>query len=135
MRESFRLPPLFTCLDLLLVLIVVVFSAGFYRHDVAGSQTGPIEAVVQFENRELARLSLETDTTICVYGALGEITVVVADGAIKFEDPHCPSRICEKTGWVRRAGGAIVCAPNRVLARLERMDGADEGAGMDALSR
>lgn len=136
MRESFRLPPLFTSLDLILVLIVVVFSAGFYRHGLSDSQGGPLVAVIQADNREVARLGLGADTTLCVRGALGDITVVVSGGAIKFEDSHCPSHICEKTGWVRRAGGAIVCAPNRVLARLERADGTGGAAtGMDALSR
>ena len=136
MRESYRLPPLFTFLDLILVLIVVVFSAGFYRHGLAGSQNGPLVAVILADNREVARLSLDTDTTLQVHGALGDIKVVVAGGAIKFEDSQCPSHIREKTGWVRRAGGAIVCAPNRVLARLERADGgAGDGTGLDALSR
>ncbi|MCE5273217.1 NusG domain II-containing protein [bacterium] len=140
-RETFRLPPLFTLIDLLLVLIVVVFSAGFYHHGSQGAGKGPLTAVVQFEDRELARLSLERDTTVTVNGVLGTIKVVVADGAVKFEDSHCPARVCEKTGWIRRAGAAIVCAPNHVLCRLERSDGALEPAdgkgkpGLDALVR
>jgi len=144
MHGAFKLPPLFTLIDLLLVLVVVVFSAGFYRHGGPGAGKGPLTAVVQFEDRELARLSLEQDTTLTVDGLLGTIKVVVADGAVKFEDSHCPARVCEKTGWVRRAGAAIVCAPNHVLCRLERSDGDPEpaaepgksvGAGLDALVR
>jgi hypothetical protein len=136
MPDSFKLPPLYTVLDLALLLLVGAVSAGFYGDRLFSRRgAGPLEAVVQFENKELARLDLGRDTTLTVRGTLGTVTVVVADGAVRFKDSSCPAHICEKTGWVKRAGGAIVCAPNHLLARVERADGDASRGGLDAVTR
>lgn len=139
MGKGFRLPPLFTIPDFVLIVLIGAFSAGFYVYRLQGRPDNgrPIVAVVQFEERELASLPLDSDTSFVAQGAHSRITVVVAGGAVKFEDANCPARICERTGWVRRPGAAIVCAPNRVIARVKYAGApadADEG-GLDALSR
>jgi hypothetical protein len=136
MRQGFRLPPMYTALDILLILIVGAVSAGFYGSRLNGAHAagGPLEAVVQSGDRVLARLDMSRDTLITVTGALGPVEISVRGGGLSFRDAVCPQKICEQSGPISRNGTLIVCAPNRVLARIQGTVSAG-GDELDALSR
>lgn len=136
MKETaFKLPPLFTLADLLLLLSVGGASFAFYGFRLwnGGQHPQSMQAVVRSGDREVARLNLAVDTTLVVEGVLGGVRIVLRSGGVHFENAPCALKICEKTGEINRSGEMIVCAPSRIIARIE--GGPAPAAGLDALSR
>jgi len=37
---------------------------------------------------------------------------------VRVKESSCPNKICVKTGWIKRSGEIIVCAPNEVTVRI-----------------
>lgn len=63
----------------------------------------------------------------------GVATLEVKDGAVRLapESAHyCPERICVRTGWIKQPGESIICAPNKLVIRIETLED-----GIDAISR
>ncbi|NLY90499.1 MAG: NusG domain II-containing protein [Firmicutes bacterium] len=63
----------------------------------------------------------------------GVATLEVKDGAVRLapESAHsCPRRVCVRTGWIKQPGESIICAPNKLVIRIESME-----AEIDAISR
>jgi hypothetical protein len=135
-KKEFTLPPLYTLVDLILLFIIGAFSVGFYTYRLGldNSNSRVLVAVVRSGDRVVARLELSRDTTITVDGAIGGLTVAVDRGILSFKNSRCPLKICEKSGGISRDGSVLVCAPNRVMARIEGI-GTESGGGIDALSR
>jgi len=133
---AFKLPPLFTLADLLLLLLVGGASFAFYGFRLwnGAAHQGPLQAVVRSGDQVVARLDLAADTALVVEGHLGRVTIVLRGGGVHFEHAPCALKICEKTGEIRRSGEMIVCAPSRIIARIEG-GGQSPAAGLDALSR
>ena len=63
----------------------------------------------------------------------GVATLEVQGGAVRLAPNsahYCPQRICVQTGWIKQPGESIICAPNKLVVRIETMED-----GIDALSR
>ena len=65
-----------------------------------------------------------------VDGAAYPLTVRAEPGRICIAESSCPGRDCVHTGWISRAGGQIICLPNRLVISLT--GGASED--IDAIS-
>ena len=136
-QRGFRLPRLFTFADLALLLAVGGASFAFYGFRFWQDRFGEAETgrlVIQTGERVVAQVDLSRDTTLSVEGALGEVTVVVSSHRASFVNVACPLTICEKTGEISRRGEIIVCAPNKVLAKIAG-GGPDESGSLDGISR
>ncbi len=136
-QAEFKLPPLATATDWMLLGAVLVCSLTFYGFrmlEVPGE--GSLITVVQVGDERVAELPASTDTVLVVTGKLGEQRIVQRGGELWFEDAPCRLKICERAGHIHRAGEAIVCAPNKVMVRLERIGGSGGAVeGLDAISR
>lgn len=69
--------------------------------------------------------SLGNDAVYAVVSGTVHLTVTVAGGAVSVTEADCPDGICKKTGTIKNAGEAIVCAPGRIVIEIE--GGADAG--------
>ena len=72
--------------------------------------------------REISLSALTETVTFDVPGAEYPITIEAQPGRIRVAHSDCPSQDCVHTGWVSRAGGQIVCLPNRLIIALEGSD-------------
>ena len=136
MRQTdFTLPSLITTADWLLLSAVLVLSLGAYGFRLAGPDDGPLKTVVRVGDQRVAEFPLSLDTTLVVKGALGEVKIVQQGGEIWFEHSPCKLKICEKMGHVHRAGEVIVCAPGKVMARVESSGETLGREGLDAIAR
>ena len=52
--------------------------------------------------------------------------VFAAPGGVRVLESACPGQDCVHGGWVRRAGGRIICLPNRLVVSLRGSGGASE---------
>ncbi len=61
-----------------------------------------------------------------VEGPIGDHLVQIKPEGVRVIAPEAdPLKICEKTGWIRRPGAAIVCVPNQLAVWLEGQDEPD----------
>lgn len=103
-----------------LVLALLVWG-GLY---VLPRSSAEMTAVVRVDGKEVARLPVTAPSmsqkNIAI--PLGVATVSFGQGKVRVEplDTHtCPTGICWKTGFITRAGQAIVCVPNHMTITLE----------------
>ncbi|MFC1544555.1 NusG domain II-containing protein [Gemmatimonadota bacterium] len=130
------MPSLVTLADWLLIGVVLAISLAFYAYRLAGgADSGPLKTIVRVGDQRMAELSLVTDTTLIVTGKIGEVRIVQRGGELWFEDAPCRLKICERMGHINRSGEVIVCAPGRVMVRLESSAGNGSEGGLDAIAR
>ena len=100
MQRVFRLPPLFTSLDLLLIvglgaLTALVYGYRWLGPRPAGQESG-LQVVVRLEDEVVGRFALDADTSFGVTGSLGPVRIDISGGSVRFKDAPCPQKICEK---------------------------------------
>ncbi len=106
--------------DLILLLSVLLIACAllitFYT---VLSGTGE-SAVITVDGEEILRLKLNEDTVVQIEGYQGGTnTIVVSDGKVSIQEASCPDLICVHTGEANEMK-SIVCAPNRVVVRIEK---------------
>jgi hypothetical protein len=72
-----------------------------------------------------ARHALTPDRDIRVDGRIGELTLRVANGRVRFLRSSCRNQVCVHSGWLAHRGDAAACMPNRVSLSL--VGGAADG--------
>ena len=77
-----------------------------------------VEAMVMVNGKNWARLNLYHDQDIAVPGPLGVSHIQVRNGAVRFVDSPCPSKLCVLQGPLRQGGEVAVCLPNLVSVKV-----------------
>jgi hypothetical protein len=103
--------------DIILIACVIALLPALYVELWFGN--GEAEAaIVRAPDIEPIRLPLEHDLTQVVHGRLGDSTLEIRAGRIRFVDSPCRNRVCILSGWHHHAGELIACLPNRVSVEL-----------------
>ncbi|MFQ5794067.1 MAG: NusG domain II-containing protein [Candidatus Bipolaricaulia bacterium] len=79
--------------------------------------TGQV-AIVKFEDRVVAELSLDQAQRLSIRGRLGETRIVVEDGKVRVADSPGRRKLCVRQGPIHRAGEMLICLPNRVVIEI-----------------
>jgi len=74
--------------------------------------------VIQVDQKEVARLALDTDQITHVKGPLGLTEVEVKQGQARIVRSPCKNKVCIKSGYIRYADRLAACIPNRVVVRI-----------------
>lgn len=67
-------------------------------------------------------IDMRHDQLITLPGAIGESTLEVAGGRLRFTDSPCRNKLCIQSGWIKHGGTAVACLPNRLSVQLARHD-------------
>lgn len=62
---------------------------------------------------------------------LGNNIIKIHDNGVEIVEADCDDHICEKTGFLNKAGGIIVCLPNQVVIEIK----GPEEAALDGTSK
>lgn len=104
------------------VAALILAAAGLLAWSLRPQSGGELVAVVRLDGAEVARQSLnraEPGTLLEVEGVAYPITLEFAPGQVRVAHTDCPGGDCAAVGWVSRAGGQIICLPNRLSVSLE----------------
>lgn len=93
-----------------LVLAVLVWL--FTRNDAAPY------CVVSYNGEIVKTVSLENDTEFTVAEAPG-MGFTVRNGRVAVSHSDCPDKVCVRTGFIKSAGQAAVCLPNKIVLSVE----------------
>lgn len=75
-------------------------------------------AIVHTDSNKVLRLSLHENHSHHITGRLGDSTLEVLDGKIRFKDSPCKRRVCTHAGWLKESGEAAACLPNGISVVL-----------------
>ena len=117
-----------------LVLALLLAAALLLLLALRPREGGRLTAVVTLNGEELFRQELdrlEEPVLMEVEGARYPITIEFEQGRARVAHTECPGKDCEHMGWVSRAGGQIVCLPNRLAVTLS---GGAAGGAVDGVS-
>ncbi len=105
--------------DWAVMLVFVALAVGSFwlggSWQKSGYSAADAVAIVTVGNRQTATLSLATASDFAIQGALGEMTLRVANRRIRILRSSCPHQVCVRQGEVYRPGQMLVCVPNRVV--------------------
>ena len=68
-------------------------------------------------------IDLSENTTKSVTSNGHTLSLEIKDGEVRVTDSDCPDKLCEKVGWIKDSSQIIVCAPAKVLIRIQSPGG------------
>ncbi len=116
-----------TIADAVLIIVSIILLGQIFSQTYQSRQAQT--AVVTDHLGQHREIDMQHDQTLNVHGAIGESTLQVADGRLRFTASPCSNKLCIHTGWIKRAGEAAACLPNRLSVQLARNDN-----GFDAIN-
>jgi hypothetical protein len=115
-HDSYRI----TVFDVVLVLLILFFSAGVIVHTKVGfkGQSSKVaEASVYHEGNLLKDVKLDKDQEFHLLN--GKMRIEIKEGRIRVKESDCPRQICVNTGWLQHPGESVVCVPYKVLIEVK----------------
>ena len=110
------------------VLIVTVLLIGVFTY-YAYSSGGSSKSVHIKSSGEEWIYPLDEERTITLPGPVGNTVIAIEDGSVHVVSSDCREKICVRSGHIHRAGGWIVCLPNRIFIRIEGSEEEEVDAG------
>lgn len=107
--------------DKILIAVLIILSVASMPFTILslGAKGAATEVVVLSGREEVVREPLGEQKKFGVKGPLGTTVVQIKSGKVRVISSPCPQHICMAEGWINRPGEIIVCAPNRVVVKLE----------------
>lgn len=112
MRTKIGIGDIIVTLAAVLIAILFLLPHGF-------RDSGDEYTVLIKTDTEESVYELSTNRTVSVHSSGYDITVEIKDNAVRVADSSCPDRICVSSGWVRSPSRPIICAPAKVLIRIQ----------------
>jgi len=101
----------------LFLTLVSIIVPGIFS---AGNNIRPKAVIIQ-DNKVIKEINLEKIDKAERFEIRGyyNITVLMEQGRIRFEEADCPDKLCVKTGWLSKPGDTAICLPARVIIKIE----------------
>lgn len=103
-----------------LIAALVLAAAVLLIFALRPAAGGSLTAEVALDGQVIARYELDrlTDTVRLPVECPYPLVVEAEQGRIRIAESACPGGDCVHTGWADRAGGRIICLPNRLVISL-----------------
>lgn len=105
-------------LVLILAVAVAIFSYGYYWQGMNYAN----QAQIRVHGKHWTTLDLYQNQLIKIKGKLGESTLEVRDGKVRFIDSPCTTKQCVHQGWLQHGGEMAACLPNEISVQVMSAD-------------
>ncbi len=102
-----------------LLALAVIFLNPFWEREAG------VMFTITAEGSQTAKYPLHEDARFTVTSCGVSLQIEVKDGRVAVVDADCPDGICVSTGWIDRAGEAIVCIPAKAVITIVANEGAE----------
>jgi hypothetical protein len=125
---------------LIFTLIGVTLSI-FFLQRISQTHSRQGRVVVELDNKVVQRFMLEEKALsqeIPIPLPKGEARLEMKEGRVRMlamKREICPKGICSQMGWIGRPGEMIICMPNRLVVRIEALEGEVDETDIDAVTR
>ncbi len=99
--------------DRIVIILALLTLPFLYAHFWGGKQVGEMAKIRVSDGPELL-IPLNQNKVFTVTGPLGESTLEVLDGEIRFMQSPCQGKQCVNSGWLQASGAFTACLPNRI---------------------
>ncbi len=69
-------------------------------------------------NQIIGVFDLNQTRELHIKGAVGESTISIQNGQVRFKQSPCSNQYCVHQGWLTRAGQVAICLPNQISLQL-----------------
>jgi len=123
-------PRTLTIADAILIIVSILLLGQLFNQTYGSGQAQT--ATITDHQGHHHEIDMQHDQQLNVSGAIGESTLQVTDGRIRFTASPCSNKVCIHTGWLKNAGEAAACLPNRLSVQLA--GNADTSGGFDSIN-
>jgi hypothetical protein len=82
-------------------------------------QTAPASVLrIRVGNQIYGEYSLMQHKTLTLNGRLGQATIAIQNGQVRFLHAPCSNQYCVHQGWLKKAGQVSICLPNQISLEL-----------------
>ena len=123
-----KLFKIMTAYDIIIIIGVILLSIGilFLPFWNSGDSDSGNKVVYISQNGEIleripVKDTINNQNLVEVKGPIGTSIIEVYNGKVRMKEApeKDPEKICEKTGWIERAGPSIICVPNKISIWIE----------------
>lgn len=105
--------------EIVLILVILAASVILYAGSRIIFSKPPLKVEISVDGTVIETLDLNKDTEFTAHGWNGGTNhIVIKDGTVRVTEASCPDKVCVNQGAIRRTGEAIICLPNRMIARI-----------------
>jgi hypothetical protein len=61
---------------------------------------------------------LNQNKTLQIHGAIGDATIAILNGRVRFASSPCTNQYCVHQGWLSHSGQVAICLPNQISIQL-----------------
>lgn len=107
------------CITAFLLAAIIFFSQRIYGADSA-------QTVLLKTDTDETVYKLSEDRTVDIVSCGHTLKIEIRDGAVCVSESDCPDKVCVSSGWTSDPSRPIVCAPAKVLVRIQSDGGEDD---------
>jgi len=100
-----------------LVLIASILCV-IYLFQTLWTNEHAAKVEIRVGDKIYATYSLNQQREIHVHGKLGDATISIAKGKVRFARSPCRTQYCVHQGWLTHAGQIAICLPNQISLEL-----------------
>jgi len=89
-----------------------------YLFQTQWSNVAATKVQIRVADKVYATFSLNQQRKINVTGSIGETTIQISQGKVRFLHAPCHNQYCVQQAWLTRAGQVAICLPNQVTLAL-----------------
>ncbi|OQW94151.1 MAG: hypothetical protein BWK79_07400 [Beggiatoa sp. IS2] len=108
-----------TLADRVIFLAAITLVVWLYTHYWTSSTSPADYALIRVAQQPPQRVNLQGHQYLHIQGHLGESTLEIDNGRIRFLNSPCQNKLCIHSGWLQKAGDFSVCLPNQVSIQLQ----------------
>lgn len=123
-----KLLKIMTAYDIVVIIVVILLSISilFLPFWNSGDSDSGDKVIYISQNGEIVQKISVKDTVnnkilVEVEGPIGTSIIEAYNGEVRMKEApeKDPEKICEKTGWIEKAGPSIICVPNKISIWIE----------------
>lgn len=92
-------PRILTIADAVLIIVATVLLGQLFTQTFLSGQAQT--AIITDHLGQHREINMQHDQYLSVHGAIGESTLQVADGRVRFTASPCSNKLCIHSGWIK----------------------------------
>lgn len=116
-----------TIADIILIGTMLILLGQLFTHTFSHDKAQT--AIITDHLGQHRQIDILRDQTMVVNGAIGESTLQITDGRLRFTRSPCTNKLCIYNGWIKHGGETVACLPNQLSVQLASTDN-----GFDAIN-
>jgi hypothetical protein len=116
MSTSFNKFPKLLWGDWLIILISIGFIAWLFQS--LWQNQPATKLLIRQGDAIYGTFSLNQTKTLHVHGSIGQATITIQQGKVRFQHSPCSNQYCVHQGWLNKMGQVAICLPNQLSIEL-----------------